>query len=89
VLLPAMVVIAIVLLFAACAHARPYGALPDLTHDHEDGVLINQFDHGTFGLNDQAGTTLPVQQEVTGRFALDGERPVLTIDANAGFNQHF
>ncbi|CAD6266814.1 unnamed protein product [Miscanthus lutarioriparius] len=88
VVLPAMVVIAMVLMFAASAQARPYGdALPDIAH--EDGVLINQSDDGAFDLN-QAGATLPVSQEVTAGFALDGERPaVLTSDANAGLSAHF
>jgi hypothetical protein len=85
VVLPATVVIAMVLL-AASTQARPYGALPD-DLAHGDDVLTKKIHHGAFDLN-QAGATLPVPQEVTG-FALDGERPDLTIDANRGFNAFF
>jgi hypothetical protein len=86
VVLPATVVIAMVLLFAASTQARPYGALPD-DLAHEDDVLTNQFHHGAFDLN-QAGATFPVPQEVIG-FALGGERPDLTIDTSGGFKANY
>ncbi|KAG0521826.1 hypothetical protein BDA96_08G194900 [Sorghum bicolor] len=77
VVLPAMVVIAMVLLFAALsAQARPLS--DDLAHE-EDGDQL--YHHGALDLNlEEAGATLPVRQEVTG-FAPDGS---VAVKINTG-----